>query len=64
MGPVIDLIAEIVVTLAFIIALFVVPAWASGLMFGKSSSLPAPSDYDPDPLARAEADADSDAARH
>ena len=55
MGLVVDLFAEIVVTLAFIIALIVVPAWASGLMFGKSSSVPAPSDYDPDPVAELDA---------
>ena len=64
MGLVVDLFAEIVVTLAFIIALIVVPAWASGLMFGKSSSVPAPSDYDPDPVAELESSADSDSARH
>lgn len=47
--PVIDLLAELIVTVAFLVCLFVVPGWASGLIPGKGSGKAAPSDFSDQP---------------
>lgn len=49
MGTVIDFITGILVTVAFLIALVVVPAWATGLIPGKGTAKEAPSDFSDQP---------------
>jgi hypothetical protein len=49
MGLVIDFLTEIIVTVAFLVCLVVVPAWASGLIPGKGSGKEAPSDFSDQP---------------
>lgn len=49
MSPVIDFLAEIIVTVAFFITLIVVPAWLGGLIPGKGTAQHAPSDFSDQP---------------